>query len=212
MDFGFWILDFGFWILDFGFWILDFGSWILDFGFWILDFGFWSLDFGFWILDQFSIRSFCGGPKRRRLDFGFWSLDFGFWILDFGLDEALLDIVWILHKIFPCHADSGRRIFISQLSHSLHFPHFKKPRQISHWIVMGSFSFTALWNLWRADTQGNVCFWRAILKESLCNTNLSSSDECCSEWYFGRCEHCGFQRPYLLRGLRRNASSATEAT
>ena len=36
---------------------------------------------------------------------------FGFWILDFGLDEALLDIVWILHKIFPCHADSGRRIF-----------------------------------------------------------------------------------------------------
>ena len=139
MEFGFWILDFGFWILDFGFWILDFGFWILDFGFWILDFGFWSLDFGFWILDQFSIRSFCGGPKRRRLDFGFWILDFGFWsldfgfwildfgfwildfgvwildfgfwILDFGLDEALLDIVWILHKIFPCHADSGRRIF-----------------------------------------------------------------------------------------------------
>ena len=138
MEFGFWILDFGFWILDFGFWILDFGSWILDFGFWILDFGFWSLDFGFWILDQFSIRSFCGGPKRRRLDFGFWILDFGvwsldfgfwildfgfwildfgfwildfgFWILDFGLDEALPDIVWILHKIFPCHADSGRRI------------------------------------------------------------------------------------------------------
>ena len=104
MEFGFWILDFGFWILDFGFWILDLGFWILDFGFWILDFGFWSLDFGFWILDQFSIRSFCGGPKRRRLDFGFW-------ILDFGLDEALPDIVWILHKIFPCHADSGRRIY-----------------------------------------------------------------------------------------------------
>ena len=39
-------------------------------------------------------------------------MDFGFWILDFGLDEALLDIVWILHKIFPCHADSGRRIII----------------------------------------------------------------------------------------------------
>ena len=153
MDFGFWISDFGFWILDFGFWILDFGSWILDFGFWILDFGFWILDFGswildfgFWILDQFSLRSFCGGPKRRRLDFGFWILDFGvwildfgvwsldfgfwildfgfwilefgfwilefgFWILDFGLDEALPDIVWILHKIFPCHADSGRRIY-----------------------------------------------------------------------------------------------------
>ena len=46
------------------------------------------------------------------MDFGFWSLDFGFWILDFGLDEALPDIVWILHKIFPCHADSGRRIYI----------------------------------------------------------------------------------------------------
>ena len=145
LDFGFWILDFGSWILDFGFWILDFGFWILDFGFWILDLGFWILEFGFWILDQFSLRSFCGGPKRRRLDFGFWSLDFGFWsldfgfwilefgvwsldfgvwsldfgfwslefgfwILDFGLDEALPDIVWILHKIFPCHADSGRRI------------------------------------------------------------------------------------------------------
>ena len=98
-------MDFGFWILDFGFWILDFGSWILDFGCWILE-------FGFWILDQFSIRSFCGGPKRRRLDFGVWILEFGVWILDFGLDEALLDIVWILHKIFPCHADSGRRIHI----------------------------------------------------------------------------------------------------
>ena len=95
--------------------------WILDFGFWILDFGFWILDFGFWILDLFSLRSFCGGPKRPRLDFGFWILDFGFWILDFGfwildfgfriLDFGLLPIVWILHKIFPNHADSGRRIF-----------------------------------------------------------------------------------------------------
>ena len=105
LDFGFWILDFGFWILDFGFWISDFEFWILDFGFrisdfgfWILDFGFWISDFGFWILDQFSLRSFCGGPKRPRLDFGFrisdfgfrisdfgfWILDFGFWILDFG--------------------------------------------------------------------------------------------------------------------------------
>ena len=55
--------------------------WILDFGFWILDFGFWILDFGFWILDQFSLRSFCGGPKRPRLDFGFRILDFGFRIL-----------------------------------------------------------------------------------------------------------------------------------
>ena len=58
---------FGFWILEFGFWILDFGSWILEFGVWILE-------FGFWILDQFSLRSFCGGPKRRRLEFGFWIL------------------------------------------------------------------------------------------------------------------------------------------
>ena len=103
MEFGVWILEFGVWSLEFGFWILDFGFWILDFGFWILDFGFWILEFGFWILDQFSIRSFCGGPKRRLLDFGVW-------ILDFGLDEALPDIVWIRHKIFPCHADSGRRI------------------------------------------------------------------------------------------------------
>ena len=71
-----WILD-----LDFGFWISDFGFWILDFGFRILDFGFWISDFGFWILDQFSLRSFCGGPKRPRLDFGFRILDFGFWIL-----------------------------------------------------------------------------------------------------------------------------------
>ena len=69
-----------------------------------MDLGFWILEFGFWILDQFSLRSFCGGPKRRRLEFGFR-------ILDFGLDEASTDIVWILHKIFPCHADSGRRIF-----------------------------------------------------------------------------------------------------
>ena len=102
--------------------------WILDFGFRILDFGFWTLDFdfGFWILDQFSLRSFCGGPKRPRLDFGFWISDFGFWIWDFGfwisdfgiwildfgfwiLDFGLLPTVWILHKIFPCHADSGRR-------------------------------------------------------------------------------------------------------
>ena len=94
MDF---ILDFGVWILDFGFWIsLVFVLFVAapNGAVWILDFGFWSLDFGFWILD-----------------FGFWSLDFGFWILDFGLDEALLDIVWILHKIFPCHADSGRRTY-----------------------------------------------------------------------------------------------------
>ena len=65
-------------------WILDFGFRILDFGFWISDFGFWILDFGFWILDQFSLRSFCGGPKRPLLDFGFRILDFGFRILDFG--------------------------------------------------------------------------------------------------------------------------------
>ena len=89
----------GFWILDFGFWILDFGFWTSDFGFWILDFGFWILDFGF------SLRSFCGGPKRPRLDFGFR-------ILDFGLGLGSVGAVWILHKIFPSHADSGRRIFI----------------------------------------------------------------------------------------------------
>ena len=122
LDFGFWILDFGFWISDFGFWILDFGFrisdfgfWILDFGFRILDFGFWISDFGFWILDQFSLRSFCGGPNGpvwilgfgflisdfwfRILDFGFWIsdfgfLDFGFWISDFGF--RILDFgFWI---------------------------------------------------------------------------------------------------------------------
>ena len=113
----------------FGFWILDFGLWISDFGFWILDFGFRILDFGFWILDLFSLRSFCSGPKRPRLDFGFWILDFGFWILDFGfwildfgfwiLDFGLLPIVWILHKIFPNHADSGRRIFQMGWNHQL---------------------------------------------------------------------------------------------
>ena len=54
----------------------------LDFGYWILDFGFWILDFGFWILDQFSLRSFCGGPQTAP--FGFWISDFGFWISDFG--------------------------------------------------------------------------------------------------------------------------------
>ena len=124
LDFGFWISDFGFWILDFGFRILDFGFWISDFGFRILDFGFWISDFGFRILDQFSLRSFRGGPKRPRLDFGFrilgfgfwisdfgfWILDFGFWILDFGLGLGSIDTVWILHKIFASHADSGRRI------------------------------------------------------------------------------------------------------
>ena len=98
LDFGVWILEFGFWILEFGVWILDFGVWILDLGFWILEFGFWILEFGFWILDQFSLRSFCGGPKRRRLDFGVWILEFGFWSLDFGF------WVWIiitLHRLDP---------------------------------------------------------------------------------------------------------------
>ena len=109
------------WILDFGFRILDFGFWILDFGFWILDFGFRILDFGFWISLVFVL--FAAAPNGpvwiwdfgfRILDFGFWILDFGFWILDFGfriLDFGLLPIVWILHKIFPNHADSGRRIW-----------------------------------------------------------------------------------------------------
>ena len=112
MDFGFWILEFGVWILDFGFWVLDFGFWIL-----ILDFGFWSLDFGVWISLVFVL--FVAAPNGAVwilefgvwiLEFGFWILEFGFWILDFGLDEASTDIVWILHKIFPCHADSGRWI------------------------------------------------------------------------------------------------------
>ena len=137
-EFGFGILDFGFWILDFGFWILDFGFWISDFGFWIsLVFllfvaapngAVWILDFGFWILDQFSLPSFCGGPKRRRLDFGFRILDSGFWILEFGfwiLDFGLSDTVWILHKIFPCHADSGRRISASAFRPFILFFFFK---------------------------------------------------------------------------------------
>ena len=123
LDFGFWILDFGFWILDLGFWILDFGFWILDFGFWILDFGVWILDFGFWISLVFVLFAAAPNGAVWILDFGFWSLDFGFWILDlgfwildFGLDEASTDIVWILHKIFPCHADSGRRILQGESS------------------------------------------------------------------------------------------------
>ena len=83
----------------------------MEFGVGILDFGFWSLDFGFWIRLVFVL--FVAAPNGAVwiLDFGVWILEFVFWILDFGLDEALLDIVWILHKIFPCHADSGRRIF-----------------------------------------------------------------------------------------------------
>ena len=89
MDFGFWISDFGFWILDFGFWIsLVFVLFVA-----VPNGPVWILDFGFWILD-----------------FGFWILDFGFRILDFGLGLGSVDTVWILHKIFPSHADSGRRI------------------------------------------------------------------------------------------------------
>ena len=116
LDFGFWILDFGFWILDFGFRILDFGFWILGFGIWILDFGFWISDFGFWILDfgsnSFVFVLFVAAPNGPVwiLDFGFWISDFGFWILDFGLGLGSIDTVWILHKIFASHADSGRRI------------------------------------------------------------------------------------------------------
>ena len=99
------------WILDFGFWISDFGFWILDFGFRILDFGFWISDFGFWILDLFSLRSFCGGPKRPRLDFGFWISDFGFWILDFGF--WILDFgFWIL-DYFPSFGSCIRYFLIT---------------------------------------------------------------------------------------------------
>ena len=106
LDVGFWISDFGFWILDFGFRIWDFGFWISDFGFWILDCGFRILDFGFWILDQFSLRSFCGGPKRPRLDFGFWISDFGFWILDFGF--RILDFgFWARIRIRRHRLDSA---------------------------------------------------------------------------------------------------------
>ena len=71
----------------------------LDFGFWILAFGFWSLDFGFWINLVFVLYFPApNGPVRIS--------DFGFRILDFGL----LGDVWVLHKIFVRHADSGRRI------------------------------------------------------------------------------------------------------
>ena len=126
LEFGFWILDFGVWILDFGFWILDFGFWISDFGFWILDFGFRFLDFGFWISDfgfwiSLVFVLFVAAPNGpvwildfgfRILDFGFRILDFGFRILDFGLGLGSIDTVWILHKIFASHADSGRRTFL----------------------------------------------------------------------------------------------------
>ena len=40
------------------------------------------------------------------------------WISDFGFGFGLIDTVWILHKIFPCHADSGRRIIPYQLPYS----------------------------------------------------------------------------------------------
>ena len=68
----------------------------MDFASWILDFGFRSLDSGFWISLVFVL--FAAAP------------DGVVWILDFGFGLGLPDIVWILHKIFPCHADSGRRI------------------------------------------------------------------------------------------------------
>ena len=110
LDFGFWILDFGFWILDFGFRILDFGFWISDFGFWILDFGFRILDFGFWISLVFVLFVAAPNGPVWILDFGFWISVFGFWILDFGLGLGSIDTVWILHRIFASHADSGRRI------------------------------------------------------------------------------------------------------
>ena len=92
---------------------MDFGFWILDFGFFILDLGFWGLDFGFWISLVFVLFVAASNGAVWILDFGVWVLDLGFWILDFGLDEASADIVWILHKIFPCHADSVRRICLS---------------------------------------------------------------------------------------------------
>ena len=144
LHFGFWISDFGFWILDFGFRILDFGFWILDFGFWILDFGFRISDFGFWILD-FGLRI---------LDFGLWILDFGFWILDFGLGLGSIDTVWILHKIFPNHADSGRRIIIIDI-HSLCriFPQ-DLPIDSKEWFLAHS---NPLENIWSYTCRFIVC-------------------------------------------------------
>ncbi len=59
---------------------------------WIFNFGFGILDFEFWIWDL-----------------GFWISDFEFWIWDFGF--AVFAQVWILHKIYQTHADSGRRIY-----------------------------------------------------------------------------------------------------
>jgi len=91
------------WILDFGVWVLDFGSWILDF------FGFF-LDFGFWISLVFVLFVAAPNSPVWILEFGFWILDLGFWTLDFGLGLGLLPTVWILQKISPYHADSGRRI------------------------------------------------------------------------------------------------------
>ena len=139
LDFGFWILDFGFWILDFGFWISDFGFWILDFGFRISDFGFRILDFGFWILDfGFWILDFGFWIS----DFGFWILDFGFWILDFGLGLGSIDTVWILHKIFASHADSGRRIsnFLS------HTQLFATLAHLGGWFLHMFYLPSILWN------------------------------------------------------------------
>ena len=89
--------------------ISDFGFRILDFGFRILDFGFWISDFGFWISLVFILFVAAPNGPVWILDFGFWILDFGFWILDLGF----IDTVWILHKIFPNHADSGRRILFA---------------------------------------------------------------------------------------------------
>ena len=83
--------------MDLGFWILDFGSWILDFGSWILEFGF-SLVFVLLV----------AAPNGPVWILEVWILGFGVWILDFGVGSV--DTVWILHKIFPSHADSGRRI------------------------------------------------------------------------------------------------------
>ena len=79
---------------------LDFGVWSLDR---ILDLEFWSLDFGFWIGLAFVL--FVAAPKQRRLDFGVWILDFGFGL---GLTRHRLDPAY---RIFPCHADSGQRIW-----------------------------------------------------------------------------------------------------
>ena len=130
--------------------ILDFGFWILDFGFWILDFGVWILEFGFWILDQFSLRSFFGGPKRRRLDFGFWILDFGFWSLNFGfwsLDFGFWILVWMRPQ--PTSFGSCIRYF------------HVTPTRVGGFILLPSFHTSTLF-LGNIPVHGISCYFASL--------------------------------------------------